>query len=208
MNCILCAGQTRDFFREKSRQYVQCLNCRSVLLLPAFYITPEEEKQRYQEHNNDVSDVRYQKFLHPVTAAIQQDFPTQAVGLDYGCGTGPVATAVLEKKGYELALFDPFFHNAPEVLSKTYDFIVCSEVMEHFHQPSREFRLLREMLAPGGKLYCKTSVLEVSVDFGSWYYKNDPTHVFFYSPESLEWIRERYGFRHLDIFPKLIVFHR
>jgi hypothetical protein len=80
--------------------------------------------------------------------------------------------------------------------------------MEHFFNPHKEFRLLARLLNPGGKLYCKTSLFNDDQDFGSWYYKNDPTHVFLYSSESLEWIKDNFKLKKLQIEPKLITFEK
>ncbi|WP_050855571.1 methyltransferase domain-containing protein [Gillisia limnaea] len=66
--------------------------------------------------------------------------------MDYGCGTGPVATAELVKHSYKVNLYDPYFENHPEVFEETYDFIICCEVMEHFHNPFEEFNRLFKLL--------------------------------------------------------------
>lgn len=208
MICTLCSSKTQHFYWSGKKQYVRCINCKSVLLCPDYYIDPEKEKERYAEHNNDVTDPRYQNFLHPVTSRIEVDFNTDSTGLDYGCGTGPVATEVLKKKGYHINLFDPFFVNQPEVLKQPYNFIICSEVMEHFHLPYKEFRQLYNLLLPGGKLYCKTSTFSDTIDFDKWYYKNDPTHVFFYTEESLNWIKNHFSFREVEHLPDLIMFRK
>lgn len=178
------------------------------MLLPEFYIDPTAEKNRYEEHNNDVNDLRYQKFVSPITTAVFASFPNTALGLDYGCGTGPVAAVQLQEQGYKVNLFDPFFENHPQNLQQQYDFIICCEVMEHFFNPHKEFKLLARLLTPGGKLYCKTSLFTNDQDFGPWYYKNDPTHVFLYSPESLEWIKDNFRFKNLQIEPKLLTFEK
>lgn len=208
MKCTLCKANTADFFKKESRKYVRCQNCKAVLLHPEYYITGNSEKERYLEHNNDVDDPRYQKFVNPIVSRVLEDFPNTSTGLDYGCGTGPVATTALQKHSYKINLYDPYFENHPKVLEETYDFIICCEVMEHFHNPFEEFKRLYALLNPGGKLYCKTSIFYESIDFNKWYYKNDLTHVFFYSEESLEWIRANFGFESLEISPKLIVFEK
>lgn len=204
--CSLCGGKTSFFDQEKERIFVRCGQCRSALLLPEFYLPADAEEARYRNHNNDVTDVRYQKFVSPITEAVKENFPASAKGLDFGCGTGPVAAVELQKAGYQVNLYDPFFEDHPEALEQKYDFIICCEVMEHFHHPYKEFCRLKNLLNPGGKLYCKTSLFKEEIPFADWYYKNDPTHVFLYSEESLEWIRDNFGFRSLVIESKMIVF--
>ena len=36
------------------------------MLDPLDYLSQEEEKERYKNHNNDVNDPRYQKFVSPI----------------------------------------------------------------------------------------------------------------------------------------------
>jgi SAM-dependent methyltransferase len=101
-------------------------------------------------------------------------------------------------------LFDPFFHPDASVLEESYDFIAASEVAEHLYDPAKEFARLRRLLKPGGRLGIMTERCSHETDFGSWYYRRDPTHVAFYSRETLEWIRDKYAFKELRIYsPRL-----
>lgn len=208
MQCILCEGTTKEFWKSKKREFVECTNCGGIQLLPEFYVSKNIEKERYLSHNNDIEDPRYQNFVSPITFRILEDFSTEKKGLDYGCGTGPVATTELEKEGFNIVLYDPYFYPNKEVLNTTYDFIICCEVMEHFYEPKREFSDLATRLNSGGKLYCKTSIYSKEINFDNWFYKNDPTHVFFYTEKSLEWIKDNLGFSKLEIHPKVIVFSK
>lgn len=206
--CRLCTGSTLLFHRDGQREFYRCTTCEAVMLDEALLPDPDYEEDRYRQHNNDVEDPRYQNFVNPITSAVQKDFSAGATGLDYGCGPGPVAAVLLGGAGYPVTLYDPFFENHPQALEQTYDFIICCEVMEHFHYPAGQFELLFRLLNPGGKLYCKTSLLPREIPFADWYYKNDPTHVFFYTFETLEWIKDHVGFNDLKIEPKLITFSR
>lgn len=167
---------------------------------PLDYLNEIEEKERYLEHNNDVCDPRYQAFVSPLVNAIMRDFQKDTKGLDYGCGTGPVISKMLSDHGFEMTLYDPYFHPSKEVLDKSYDFIVCNEVMEHFYHPHQEFKKLYLLLKPGGVLYLKTKILYDTIDFENWYYKKDPTHVFFYKEKTLKWLEENTAFKsHKDM---------
>lgn len=187
------------FGEFNDKKYYNCPTCQSIYMDSNNYLTSLEEKEHYQEHNNDVHDPKYQQFVSPIVKAVQRDFSPGAIGLDYGCGTGPVITKLLHDEGYELNLYDPFFANHPENLKFKYDYIVCCEVMEHFHTPNKEFYRLHSLLKPGGSLYMKTKIYSDQIDFETWYYKNDPTHVFFYRKETLEWIQQFYQFSDLII---------
>jgi SAM-dependent methyltransferase len=196
--CKLCHA-TAPFFREiYNRKYYRCLRCYAVFLAPEYYISKEDERKRYEEHNNDVEDFRYQKFVEPVVSAIEKMFGKESRGLDFGSGTGPVAAKLLRDKGYGVELYDPFFCDDRSKLDDEYDFIVCCEVVEHFHQPAREFGLLRSLLRPAGALVCMTELLPENIDFRAWHYNSDRTHVFFYHPKTFEWIRSEFGFSKLE----------
>lgn len=201
MKCTLCSSDTEPFYfyEKEDRQYHRCHTCRAVLMDQGDYPTPEEEINRYESHNNDVEDPRYQNFVSPLVNKIAQQYEPHNLGLDYGSGTGPVITKMLTEKGYELNTFDPFFDNHPEVLQLNYDYIVSCEVIEHFHDPYQEFKNLNSILKPGGALFLKTDIYTDDLDFHAWYYKSDETHVFFYHPKSFEWIKEEFRFSGLEI---------
>ena len=168
--------------------------------------TPENEKLRYEEHNNDTEDKKYRQFVSPITSAIMKNFKPKHKGLDFGAGTAPVITKVLTDHNYPIKPYDPFFYNYPELLNAKYDYIACCEVIEHFNDPYREFGLLKRLLLPNGKLYCMTDLYNESIDFHKWYYKNDQTHVFIYHKKTIQWIKEEFEFSDVTINGRLIIF--
>ena len=206
VKCILCQSYGELFFEMPPKRYYQCGHCSAIFLAPECCISKEEEKSRYQEHNNDVEDPRYQKFVEPIVLEIEQRFSRKHKGLDFGAGTGPVIAKLLREKRYSVELYDPFFCNSPEKLQNKYDFIICCEVIEHFRFPAKEFKLLKALLKPRGVLFCMTELYSEKNDFGAWYYKNDPTHVFFYQRNTLEWIKSRFGFSALKNKGRLVQF--
>ena len=113
-----------------------------------------------------------------------------ARGLDYGAGPGPALAAMMEEDGFSVALYDPIFHPDEAVLAHTYDFITCTETVEHFATPRADFLRLHKMLIPGGWLGIMTDILEDKEEFGDWYYHRDPTHVAFYTRRTFRWIGE------------------
>lgn len=206
MECLLC-NSSEVHVVPNSIQFYTCHHCKSTFRDPKFFVSTAAEKLRYEKHNNDVEDEGYQSFVSPIVNAITQDFSNEQKGLDFGAGTGPVIAKLLEDRGFDISLYDPFFHPKEDVLKKKYDFIICCEVIEHFHNPLKEFELLQSMLKANGTLYCMTDMLPKPEKFANWYYKDDPTHVIFYSEENLIWIKERVGFRELNIDGRLLVFH-
>ena len=207
-NCPLC-NSTSTLFCEKTKHlFYKCNTCHGIFRPKHTFLTAEEEKAHYEKHNNDVFDERYQNFVSPIVNAVLQDFSIEAKGLDFGSGTGPVIAKMLTDKGYQVQNYDLFFANEPSLLNQKYDYISCCEVMEHFHQPYKEFELLKSLLLPKGKLYCKTEVFNNQKPFENWYYKDDFTHVFIYQHKTLEWIKTKFHFSNLVIKEKLIVFEK
>ncbi len=201
--CPLCHSKTTPFYEDS---YSQCTQCLGVIktTLP----TQEEEKERYLSHNNDVDDKRYQKFVATITDPILKEFSPHHIGLDFGAGTGPVISKILRDHGLKIFEYDPFFTNKQELLEKEYDYIACCEVIEHFHNPRKEFALLKDLLKPGGKLFCKTHPYNSGINFEKWYYKEDPTHVFFYQIETFSWIEDFFGFKEVKVEERRITFKK
>ncbi len=201
--CPLCSGPGEVFYKKMFYICGECFGIfRSIENRPA----PEKEKARYELHRNDVNDIGYQQFVSPVTSAVLQSFLPEHKGLDYGAGSGSVISKILKDQGYNIKLFDPFFHNFPELLNEKYDYIACCEVMEHFYYPAKEFQSLKDLLKPNGSLYCMTHIYNSEINFDTWYYKNDPTHVFIYQKQTILWIYKNFGFSDISIDNRLIRF--
>ncbi|MAP53409.1 class I SAM-dependent methyltransferase [Altibacter sp.] len=205
--CLLCHSSEVELLGTYDTiSYWKCDNCSTVFKDRSVFLDAESEKGRYLLHENDVEDPNYQNFVAPIVKRITDTFRQGASGLDFGAGTGPVISKLLSEKGYSMQLYDPFFHPKTTVLSETYDFIVSCEVIEHFHRPLKEFKVLYNLIRPGGVLFCMTELLPKKQSFETWYYKNDPTHVVFYSEENLQWIRSHLGFSSLKIEGRLSYF--
>ena len=206
IECRLCSSTAGHFKTIKVKKYYLCPVCGAVMLASDNFISAEDEKKRYMAHNNDVDDPGYRKFVGPVVASVKAKFGVEHKGLDFGAGPGPVIAKLLKDDGYDIRLYDPFFHNDPAALESAYDYIVCCEVMEHFARPAEEFGRLRRLLKKNGKLFCMTCIYHSGIDFDNWHYKNDTTHTFFYSLETLEWIWMKYGFISMRVEDRLIEF--
>lgn len=202
--CPLCNSSSENFFLEK---FFLCSNCSGIFRPKHLLLDYVSEKKRYETHNNDVNDIRYQNFVSPITNAILDEFSTEQTGLDFGAGTGPVISKILADNGYNIKQYDPFFHNFPELLKNNYDYIACCEVIEHFYDPLKEFKLLKKLLKNNGALFCMTAIYDNTIDFTKWFYKDDPTHVFIYQKETLEWIQNNVDFSKIIIENKLIKFY-
>jgi len=196
MRCPLCEGVAcHHFLTVEGREYWRCEDCLATFLHPAQLPSREAELARYRLHRNDRGDAGYRRFLGRLASPLLERLPLTQRGLDYGCGPEPVLAMMLREAGHDVALFDPLFQTDGDVLARTYDFIACSEVAEHFHHPADEFERLDALLAPGGWLALMTAFLTDDAAFARWHYRSDPTHVLFYREETLRFLARRRGWR-------------
>lgn len=202
MTCPLCSSL---LITQKDTHYYVCDTCKALVKDEKEYLTAAEEKAHYECHNNDVEDVRYQNFTMPITQYVLENRLSTHKGLDFGCGTGPVISRMLHKKSYDIVPYDPFFAPNQNVLESTYDYIVCCEVMEHFHNPKAEIDRLTGLLKPNGLLVIMTLLYTNTNEFANWHYRNDPTHIFIYTPETIQYIAKEKELEILELTDRLIV---
>lgn len=202
MNCTLCDTLLEN---KADEYYFICSTCGAYVKDEKYYVDSEKEKQRYEEHNNDVADEGYRKFTSPITNAILKNHNKAQLGLDYGCGTGPVIAEQLKENEFQIKLFDPYFFSEYDYLNYQYDYIFSCEVFEHFNQPKQEIEKLVQLLKPGGRLYIMTQLYNSNINFKNWYYRNDQTHVFIYTLKTIEFIVNKYNFKVEKITEKLII---
>lgn len=187
-HCPLCGGHDSEpFHRDQRRAYLRCGRCALVFVPPAYYLDRAAELAEYQRHENDPADPGYRRFLSRLAEPLLVRVAAGARGLDFGCGPGPALAQMLAEAGCEVSLYDSFFHPDPGALAGTYDFITATEVVEHLHQPGQELARLWSLLRPGGWLAVMTKLVLDADAFARWHYKNDPTHVCFFSRESWHW---------------------
>jgi 2-polyprenyl-3-methyl-5-hydroxy-6-metoxy-1,4-benzoquinol methylase len=159
-----------------------------VFVPPEWYLSREAELAQYQLHRNDVADVGYRQFLSRLMLPLIAKLTPGACGLDFGCGPGPALAHMLRESGFEVALYDSFFAPDASVLeARSYAFICATEVVEHLHHPGRELERLWSLLQPGGYLGIMTKLVSDKTAFANWHYKNDPTHVCFFSRDTWRW---------------------
>lgn len=187
--CRLCGGRdVPGYWRDKRRDYYRCERCRLVLVAPRQFLPPAEEKAEYDLHRNSPDDPGYRRFLGRLFEPLQARLPAAGRGLDFGCGPGPALAAMLREAGHSVALYDRFYAPDGAVLEDRYDFITATEVVEHLHRPGEELRRLWALLRPGGVLGMMTKLVRDREAFSRWHYKNDPTHVNFFSRETFAWL--------------------
>lgn len=205
--CLLCLSEDHEFFfKDKFRANRRCNVCSIIFVPTKFHVTREDEKARYEEHNNDSDDIRYRDFLERITIPIKSRFTKGAKGLDFGCGSTNLLADIFKESGFEMEVYDPFYEMDRSVLGNEYDFIVSTEVVEHLSDPLPEFKKLFAMLEENGVLAVMTRLYDDSIDFKTWHYKNDRTHIGFYSIETFDWLAKYLGVKYSQIESDIFVF--
>jgi SAM-dependent methyltransferase len=191
--CPLCEdpGHLTLLHRDPDREYWICGTCDLVHVPAQWHPDPVSEKRRYDKHSNDPADPGYRKFLHMLADPVLARLPAGSRGLDFGCGPAGALAMILAENGMTMARFDPFYAPDGAALEAQYDFVVSAEAFEHFFRPALEWQKLLRLLRPGGLLGVMTGLRDPGTEFGRWWYRNDFTHVCYYSRRTFEWLATR-----------------
>ena len=194
LQCPLCAaGSAAEFWVDRRRSYLRCSACSLVFVPPRFYLSRQAERAEYDLHQTRVDDPGYRRFLSRLALPLARRLSPGARGLDFGCGPAPALAELLRERGFEVAVYDSFYVPDEAVLQVSYDFISATEVVEHLHQPGAVLERLWTLLRPGGCLGVMTKLVHDRAAFSRWHYKNDPTHVCFFSETTWKWWAQRRG---------------
>ncbi len=189
MKCPLCYREQADHFtRDARREYFRCWQCGLTFVPAQFHLTPAEEKSEYDRHQNSSEDLGYRKFLGRLFGPVCERVPPQSSGLDFGAGPGPTLSIMFEEAGHAMAIYDPFYAPDTECLKLKYDFVTATEVVEHFRDPRHDLDQLWSLVKPGGLLGIMTKLALDRDAFDRWHYKDDPTHISFFSVTTLQWL--------------------
>jgi 2-polyprenyl-3-methyl-5-hydroxy-6-metoxy-1,4-benzoquinol methylase len=156
---------------------------------------PDESaaESRYRMHRNELSNPGYLAYLRKLATHVERGIPKGSCGLDFGCGPTSGMEHVLNQYDFKVVSYDPIFAARKELLKRSYDFIICSEVVEHFVNPICEFERLFDLLNRDGTLIIRTQFVPESVTFSEWWYTRDITNVSYYTGDTMRWIGARFG---------------
>jgi len=191
--CPLCKTENAEpFFEDNRRSYFRCRECELTFVPPSQHLSAAAEKAEYDLHQNFPDDPGYRQFLSRIFEPMQARLAPNSHGLDFGSGPGPTLSVMFEEAGHTVALYDVFYAKNPPVFEQQYDFITATEVVEHLHQPQQELDRLWSCLRPGGPLGIMTKLALNRDAFSRWHYKNDLTHICFFSKQTFQWLAHRW----------------
>ncbi|MDA9557905.1 class I SAM-dependent methyltransferase [Vibrio sp.] len=193
-NCPLCqSSSVTHYYQDKHREYFQCLQCDLVFVNPEQRLEKQAEKAHYDLHDNNPEDIGYRQFLSRIADPIVSRVVPNSSGLDFGCGPGPTLSVMLEEMGHQVALYDIYYHPNEQVLEAQYDFLTATEVIEHLYTPNVIWNQWLSLVKPKGWIGLMTKMVIDKEAFSRWHYKNDPTHVIFFSRKTFEFLAQRDG---------------
>lgn len=206
--CPVCnTARIRYFMTVEGKVYWRCRVCEATFLTPAQWPDLETQKAEYDKHENNVDDPGYRAFLSRLARPLLARLQGPSRGLDFGCGPAPALAKMLEEAGHAVQVYDPIYVPDESVLEQTYDFITCTEVMEHLHNPRAVFDLFNALLRPGGIIGVMTEFQTDDSRFEKWHYRRDPTHVIFYRATTLTLLGSPLNWR-LEIPRRNVAFFR
>lgn len=196
VTCPLCHDHHCSlFFEDHWRSYWRCAQCHLTFVENQQLPSRDEEKEQYDLHDNRPDDPGYRRFLSQVTQPLNERLVAASSGLDFGCGPGPALAMMQREQGHRMALYDPLYFPDPCALDAQYDFVTSTEVLEHLHQPWRQWQQFSNLVKPGGWLAIMTRFLDDDAAFERWHYRRDPTHVCFWQAHTFEWLAHHQGWQ-------------
>ena len=186
--CPLCHAQESALYhQDRRRDYYQCATCALVFVPSEQHLTAAAEKAEYDQHQNSPQDTGYRRFLGRLFNPLAAKLAPGARGLDFGCGPGPTLSVMFEEAGFDIDVYDIFYAPHAANLTRQYDFITATEVVEHLAAPGEALNQRVAQLLPGGYLGLMTKRVTSQEAFARWHYINDPTHVCFFSEATFRW---------------------
>jgi len=208
-NCPICLEcNTQEYAQDKFRSYSICDGCGLIFVPRSELISAEDERTRYEHHQNESEDPAYFDYLSKIARCVPY-LKKGDEGLDFGCGPSPVLANIFSSSGFVTSSYDLYFHPHLPYRAKTYDFIILSEVIEHLRNPIEVLKELGGLLNDNGKIFIKTKFYPEKELFNNWFYKRDLTHIQFFNEKSLHWLSKSLRMNFMgQIGPDLYCFQR
>ena len=193
LNCKICKASINRLTTLKNfRIFYHCDTCGFISLDPSSFLTVDAEKARYDLHENSLENSEYLKLLRDFITLTVKPYSVQTI-LDYGSGPNPVLAILLREEKYDIDIYDPYYAPWDSTKDSQYDLIVSTETFEHFQDPLKELRFITSLLKPRGYVAIMTSFACNYEDFKTWRYKDDETHIAFYSITTFKKLAELFS---------------
>lgn len=213
-SCRLCGEESSFFHAHLSQNYHRCSNCQLIQVNGDNLPTRVAERAEYELHENGPHQAGYRRFLEPVTQLALEWLAIHELEnpqiLDFGCGPGPALSVVLGERGWPVTNYDPIFQPCP-LIPHTFNLVLCTEVVEHFHFPHQSWSKLISLLAPDGMLIVMTEWADKhqsKANFHLWPYIRERSHVALYHSNTFKWVAHHYHMSLSYHAPRVVCFQK
>ena len=93
-------------------------------------------------------------------------------------------------------------------MQRQYDFVTCTEAVEHFYNPKQELERIDGLLKDQGLLVIMTDHRRADREFASWGYRTDSTHVGFFNRHCWNWVAQKMAWQILEYHPRVVIFRK
>jgi SAM-dependent methyltransferase len=187
MKCRVCNNQsTITAGQNKWRKFCYCDRCGLVFVPEQYWISVEEEKKRYEQHNNTPENEGYLKFLKQIVDVVCDLRRPSARILDFGSGGSAVLTILLTENGFDCTAYDPLFNINIDNDGSPYDIIILCEVIEHLRNIEGEMKKIKNLLKKDGILIIRTRLYPSVEKIENWWYAQDKTHINFFTTRTID----------------------
>lgn len=194
--CRLCRHPARLVF-EDTRPFYACNVC-GLIFSDCFLSVEAVEKHYKDQYDPDFDWKRESGFVVEWLKKLVDPITLLSLSiLDYGSGGG-FLTKALREMGFKVDCYEPMLHGefVRENYSNAYDVVILNEVIEHLEDINKTLDIVYNVLADNGLVFLKTLLTDHMINdplnfqalFKGWWYKDDPTHISFFSSLTIEYI--------------------
>lgn len=192
MICKLCGSlDAADFCTGRTRKFIKCKSCGLIFVPAQDYLSIDDERARYDLHDNTSQNAGYVEYLAKCAAIVKQVVKPGSRVLDFGAGKNAVLTQMLAEEGYRCDAYDPLYSADTLTGNNKYDCIVICEVIEHLRDINADMELVKMSCAENAVIIIRTQLYVSDEKFTKWWYMQDLTHINFFSKRTIETLAER-----------------
>jgi len=207
-SCKLCQSSTNSMKDVKKELiYYRCGTCGFVFLDDKHMLDKVEEKNKYDQHNNSLENEGYvQMFEDFIDLSVEPYRKHIQTVLEFGSGPEPVLSKLLERRGFEVDIYDLYYAPKKIYENKMYDLISSTEVFEHLQKPLEILEILAKHTNENGYIALMTKFPpQDDKEFLNWWYRRDPTHISFFTSKSFDVMAQKLGLKVLKTINENIV---
>jgi hypothetical protein len=198
--CPLCQSkECVNLINQPNNIYHLCEDCFLISADTGILPTPKHEFDIYNQEPVAKLKLEENEWLSTLMAQLEAQAAQKGklLGLDYGCGKQANLANALQRAGWEIELYDPYFFPDAD-FTLHYDFIICKDTITHFHDPHSDFERLYHLLDKGGILILMTSFWKELEKVKTHLPHIDKTQTCFYHEKTIHHIASMFDWKLME----------